>query len=70
MRHRTLQFTVAFALTSLLITGCTKAAWYESIQSGAERECTQQPAGAREECLDRLNKRTYQEYEKERPKGE
>jgi hypothetical protein len=51
---------------SLLVAGCTTEAWYEGVKQSAQDECRRQPAGAAEQCLSRLNKQTYQEYEKAR----
>lgn len=56
----------ALASAVLLIAGCTTQAWYEGMKQGAENDCNKQPPGAREQCLARLNKKTYDEYERER----
>lgn len=61
MKHMAKLFTV-----SLLMAGCTTEAWYEGMRRKAENDCRAQPAGAAEECLARLNTRSYGEYEKER----
>ncbi len=58
--------TPTCGLTLLLISACTTEAWYEGVKSGAESECRNQPGSSAEECLSRLKKKTYQEYEKER----
>jgi hypothetical protein len=50
----------------LLMSGCTTQAWYEGFKISAESECYQQPLGVVSECLSRLNKKTHEEYEKER----
>jgi hypothetical protein len=50
----------------LLLGGCTTQAWYEGMKISAESECNKQPPGAIAECVSRLNKKTYEEYEKER----
>lgn len=49
-----------------LVAGCTAQAWYDSARLGAEAQCQQQPAGAREECLSRVNARSYDDYRRER----
>ncbi|MGZ8272029.1 MAG: hypothetical protein ACXW1T_12335 [Methylophilus sp.] len=54
------------ALFLMGIAGCTKQAWYESAKQGAENNCRNQPESESERCLERLNKKTYEEYEKER----
>ena len=46
--------------------GCSTRAWYEGMKLSAENECQKQPPGAREDCLAKLNRKTYDAYEKER----
>jgi hypothetical protein len=48
------------------ISGCTKQAWYEGLKQGAENECRHQPPGEIDRCLERVYKKSYEEYEKER----
>jgi hypothetical protein len=50
----------------LMLSGCTTQAWYEGFKAGAENECHKQPPGAAADCLSRLNKKTPEEYDKER----
>lgn len=50
----------------LLLASCATEAWYEGMKRSAEIECRKQPATSADECLSRLNKQSYQEYEKER----
>jgi hypothetical protein len=50
----------------LLMSGCTTQAWYEGFKISAESECYKQPPGVVAECLSRLNKKSLEEYEKER----
>ena len=50
----------------LAISGCTTQAWYESVKQGAGNNCRRQPPSESERCLENLNKKTYEEYEKER----
>jgi hypothetical protein len=60
---------VRFALALPLILlggGCSTQAWYEGLRISAESECYKLPPGAVAECLARLNKKTHEEYEKER----
>jgi len=47
--------------------GCTYKAWYEGFQEGQRRDCykIESPSG-RQNCLERVNKMTYEEYEKAR----
>ncbi|MDI1299698.1 hypothetical protein [Methylotenera sp.] len=65
---KTKQFTVflTFAFCIIAIAGCTNQAWYEGAKQGAENNCRSQPPGESERCLEKLNKKTYEEYEKER----
>ncbi len=48
------------------IAGCTSQAWYEGAKMGAENNCRKQPPSEIDRCLDKLNKKTYDQYEKER----
>ncbi len=48
------------------LTACSTEAWYEGAKRGAENQCRQQPPGAVDECLSRVNKSRYDTYEKER----
>ncbi len=50
----------------LTLTGCSTQAWYESAKSNAESQCRQQPPGAMDECMARVNKTRYDTYERER----
>ncbi|MBF4987820.1 hypothetical protein [Methylophilus sp. 14] len=55
-------------LIILVITtsACTNKAWYEGVKEGARNNCRGQPASEVDACLERLNTKTYEEYEKER----
>ncbi len=50
------------------LSGCASPsrAWYEGMQISAQNNCDKLPPGAREDCLSKLNKTTYDTYEKER----
>lgn len=48
------------------VAGCTSQAWYESARASAELECQRQPAGAYEECMSRVSKKSYEDYRRER----
>ena len=50
----------------MLLGGCTTQAWYEGVKISAENECKKQPLGAATDCLSRLNRKTYDEYQKDR----
>lgn len=54
-------------LLSVLLTGCSTQAWYQGIQQSAAMDCNRQPADARERCLARINKESYDDYRKARP---
>lgn len=58
-----------FLLTVFTVTlgGCTSRAWYDGFKEGAKNNCRNQPESERERCLEKLNEKTYEEYEKERP---
>ena len=62
---QTVRFQVVLCAV-LLLGGCTTQAWYEGVKIGAENECNKQPPGAAADCRARLNRKTYEEYEKER----
>lgn len=49
-----------------VLGGCTTAAWYEGMKTRAENECRLQQPGAAEDCLSRVNRKSYEDYEKER----
>ena len=66
MRTPQVIVSTLFAATMLAGGGCTTAAWYEGMKRSAESECRRQPADESERCRARLNKKTYEEYEKER----
>ncbi|MDD2770427.1 MAG: hypothetical protein PHT19_17035 [Methylococcus sp.] len=57
---------ISLALFIMAISGCTTKAWYEGTKQGAQNYCHSQPPSERERCLENLNKKTYEEYEKER----
>lgn len=50
----------------LALTGCTTEAWYEGFKQSSESRCRSQPPGESQRCLEELNRKNYQEYEKER----
>lgn len=54
------------ALFSLLFSGCSAEAWYEGVKRGAESQCRQSIPADAEQCLSRLNTRSYDEYNKAR----
>ena len=63
--RRTLLIPCVLA-TLCTLGACSTEAWYEGAKRSAENQCRQQPPGAVEECLARVNKSRYDTYEKER----
>jgi hypothetical protein len=57
---------ISLVISILAIPGCTSRTWYEIVKQGAENNCRNQPPSESERCLENLNKKTYEEYEKER----
>lgn len=55
--------------TAGCMVSCTTEAWYESGKRNAELKCQGLPQAAYEECMSRINQKSYQEYKKERPGG-
>ncbi len=53
---------------ALTLSGCAtpSRALFEGLQTSAQNNCDKQPPGAREDCLSKLNKQTYDAYDKER----
>ena len=58
--------TFATFLVMATLSACSTEALYEGAKRSAEAQCRQQPPGAAEECLARVNKSRYDSYEKER----
>lgn len=54
------------AALAMLLAGCSTQAWYDGVRMGAESQCAKQPPGADTACRDRLNKKQYDDYERER----
>ncbi len=57
---------MAVALVVLGLFGCTTRAWYDGMRIGAENDCRRQPPGEQESCLSRVNRMSYDEYERRR----
>jgi hypothetical protein len=53
-----------------LLTACTTRAWYEGSRASARQQCNQQPPGAYEDCMRRVNEgvggQSYDDYQRER----
>ena len=63
-----IKIRVLIALTFIVntIAGCTTQAWYDGAKQAAENNCRTQAPTEMERCLENLNKKSYDEYEKER----
>ena len=48
------------------IAGCSTQTWYETAKQKAESDCRNQAPSETERCLERLNQKSYENYEKER----
>jgi hypothetical protein len=48
------------------LPGCTTRAWYEGARASAENECRKLPPGAYEDCMARVNRQRYEDYEQQR----
>ncbi|BCM26047.1 hypothetical protein [Methyloradius palustris] len=66
MKTKQSMVIVCTSLFIFSIAGCTTQSWYEGAKRGAENNCRNQPPGESERCLENLNKKSYEEYEKER----
>lgn len=56
------------ACSSVLLTAgaCSSEAWYEGTKSAAENDCRRQPPAAVDECMARVNRMRYRDYEQQR----
>ena len=64
--QRHLKHALAVLLTVVALAGCSMKAWYEGMKFSAQNECLRQPPGESESCLRRVNKMTYEDYERNR----
>jgi len=64
MLHRPLLLCVLLVLP--LLSACTTRAWYEGARQSAESECRRLPPGGYEDCMSRVNRQSYEEYEQAR----
>lgn len=53
-------------LAAALLPACSSRAWYEGMRASAENECRKLPPGGYEDCMARVNRQSYEDYEKER----
>ena len=61
-----MRFPLLFLLALTALPGCTARAWYEGSKASAESECRKLPPGGYEDCMSRVNRKSYEDYEKER----
>ena len=61
-----MRLTIVLTSLMLMMAGCSTQAWYEGFKVAAENDCYMQPPGAIAECLSRVNKKSHDDYEKER----
>jgi hypothetical protein len=62
---------VAILCIFLVCQGCTCRAWYDGLKEVQRLDCQKLPgARERQECLDRANSITYDQYSSEREKRE
>jgi hypothetical protein len=50
----------------LAMSACSTQAWYEGMKARARNECYQRAPGEQQNCLEKVNKQSYDQYEKER----
>lgn len=50
----------------IALSGCSTQAWYEGMKMHAENECRRQPSGDTDGCLARVNRMSYDDYERKR----
>lgn len=63
MRLITLIFLTSLVL---IISGCSNKSVYEGVKEGARNNCHSQPPSEVDACLEKLNSKSYEEYEKDR----
>lgn len=61
---------IAALLFALLVQGCTTEAWYEGVKRSGESRCRSESPADTQRCMERLNRKSYQEYEQERSGSE
>ena len=61
-----MRLPIFLPILMLMMCSCTTQAWYQGFKVAAESECYKQPPGAIADCLSRLNKKSHDDYEKER----
>lgn len=59
------QRKLTLLVSSLLLTSCSTANWYQGAKASGEAKCRELPPGQYEECMRGYDK-TYNEYTKQR----
>ena len=57
---------IPFAFSMFTISGCASQTWYEGVKESAKNNCRMQPPGEVDRCLEKVNNKSYEEYEKDR----
>ena len=66
MKAARLRAVLIALLPVALLPACSSRAWYEGMRASAENECRKLPPGGYEDCMARVNRQSYEEYERER----
>ena len=68
MKQRLALSAVVFAT---LVTGCATQNWYEGVRENQRQQCRQnyRDALAQQQCIDKVNSTSYQQYQEERQSG-
>jgi hypothetical protein len=54
-------------VAALAFSGCSTRNWFEGTRESARQQCQATPdASAGQECVERINRGSYEQYEKER----
>jgi hypothetical protein len=48
------------------LAGCTSQAWYEGARAGADVRCQDGPPAAYDDCMERQNQKSYEDYRRAR----
>jgi hypothetical protein len=66
MNSKCIPFLLVWAIGIVSLGGCSTQAWYGGMKLSAENECRRRPSGDIDGCLARVNKMSYEEYERKR----
>ena len=66
MELKRLMAKLALIQVIFMLGACSSQAWYEGVRQSGEQECRRQPPGAFEDCLSRINRQGYDDYNKAR----